>query len=585
MPRLRTRVLFAALQGAVRLFALALFLLAALPAAGQQLDLPSSGDGGGGSAAPAESETDAYNSAWFEAEELNSGLPPPGRMINRITPRSTVSEFLILGDAGAFDHAAHLLDLTLIPPDDQARLGPILAEQLHEVIMRKVRVDWESLPEREDAVETVASQSDARAGEPRKSIRIALLDLEPRPMSIRINRIKSGDSQPVWVFSAQTVANIPHLYEAFGPTSIERKLPSWLKAKLIGRYGWWEVLMTPAILGISCLFAWATYRLIHRLNRPLRARWLRTAIQSSRAPAALIVALTFFYSATRYLGLFSGPVYSTVQPILVALLIGSFTWLSLRFVDTILDFATNRYVGELGREENSDSRHLYTNISVLRRVVLLIAVLAAAGLLFEELNAFESLGGALLASAGIITIVFGFAAQTVLGNILSSLQIAIAKPIRIGDTVLYEGQWGFVEEINYTYVLIRVWNERRLVVPVRYFVSHPFENWSIRDTRVTMPIELTLDHRTDVQAMREKFAELLKADERQDPSQPPKTLVVSQNENGMVLRFYATAKDSLEAWYLHCDLREKLLVCARELEDERYLPHTRLAVKANTAAE
>lgn len=585
MSRLRTRPRFAALHRAGHLLALALFLLAALPAAAQQLDLPSSGDGRGGSAAPEESESDPYNSAWFEAEELNPGLQPPGRMINRITPRSSVSEFLTLGDAGAFDHAAHLLDLALIPQEDQARRGPILAEQLYEVIMRKVRVDWESLPEREDAVETVASQSDARAGEPRKSIRIALLDLDPRPMSIRINRIKPGESRPVWIFSAQTVANIPHLYEAFGPSPVERKLPAWLTTKVIGPYGWWEVLMMPTILGISSLLAWAAYRLIHRLNRPLRARWLRTAIENSRAPAALIVALTFFYSATRYFGLFSGPIYNTVQPILVALLIGSFTWLSLRFVDTILDFATNRYVGELGREENSDSRHLYTNISVLRRVVLLIAVLAAAGLLFEELHAFESLGGALLASAGIITIVLGFAAQTVLGNILSSLQIAIAKPIRIGDTVLYEGQWGFVEEINYTYVLIRVWNERRLVVPVRYFVSHPFENWSIRDTRVTMPIELTLDHRTDVQAMRDKFAELLKADDRRDPAQEPKTLVISQDKNGIVLRFYATAKDSLEAWYLHCDLREKLLVYARELEDERYLPHTRLAVKARAAAE
>ena len=182
-----------------------------------------------------------------------------------------------------------------------------------------------------------------------------------------------------------------------------------------------------------------------------------------------------------------------------------------------------------------------------------------AGVVLSQLHLFETLGLSLLASAGVLTVILGIAGQTVLGNILASLQIALAKPIRIGDSVHYEGDWAYVEAIFYTFVRLRTWDDRRLIVPVQYFVSNPFENWSMQDAKMTRTFTLVLDHSAEVQPLRDAFLGFAEEDEDVIEQEESKVLVTDHDHNGKHVRFYATSPDPTAAWQMHARLRERMM--------------------------
>ncbi len=520
-----------------------------------------------------------FHEAWFPVDSLNAGLSEPGEPLNRATPRATLESFLDLAANQEFDRVAHLLNLALIPQNERAESGPELARKLHEIFSRRVWINWDNLPDRPDAMEVVGTESNKTAGEPRRSVGIATLTLDDRPVTLRLSRLKTPDRSPIWLFSAQTVGNIDALYEQYGPGWLEQRLPEWLKGTGPGDIPLWKLFLLPLLLGVAVLAAWGVYRGTQMIARIGRPEWVCLIIRRSSAPLAFLTASLFGQLVIATMLPLSGPVNSIVQPVLLAGIIAAIAWMALRSFDTILDFASKKYVSDIGKEENDASRRLYTNLSVARRVALLIAFLAAAGLLFSQLELYQTLGVSLLASAGIVSLIFGFAAQTVLGNILASLQIAISKPIRIGDSVFYEGQWGNVEEINYTYVLIRIWDDRRLVVPVRYFVSHPFENWSIKTSHLLGTINIKMDHRVDVDALRKKFTQIVKKNDNWDGKVEPKTLVTDHDDEGMTVRFYASAENASNAWFLECAMREQMLAFVRGMKDAPAYPHRRVLIE------
>lgn len=444
---------------------------------------------------------------------------------------------------------------------------------------RRVWLSWTDIPDRPDGMQVIGSDNNQAAGEPRKSLQIYKLELKDRPVSLRLNRIKTPDHVPVWVFSAQTVANIDALYARYGPGWLEQNLPEWLTEKGPVNLPLYKMLLLPVIIGLAIILAWAVYRLVKRLAKYTRPNWFKPVVQGAAAPLALLsLCLTTQLSIGTVLPL-SGPINTIVQPVLYGGIIAAITWLILRGFDTVLNFASEKYVSDIGKEKNDASRRLYTNLSVARRVALLIAFMFGAGVLLAHLQIYQTIGLSLLASAGVLSLIFGFAGQTVLGNILASLQIAISKPVRIGDSIYYEGQWGNVEEINYTYVLIRIWDDRRLIVPVQYFVRNPFENWSIKTSHILGTVDIKLDHRTDVEVLRKKFTEVVKGDDNWDGKVEPQTLVIGHDDEGMTVRFYASAENSSDAWYLECAMREQMLAYVRELEDKPALPHRRILIE------
>src|SRR5699024_6320318 len=166
---------------------------------------------------------------WFEVESINPGLGEAPTDLDRSTPRATVSALLAETDRARFTRAAHLLDLSRLPADEQAERGPELARRLAEVIARTMVIDWRALPARADALLERSASDEPLAGQPRRSLELSVLDLERRPAEIRLNRIKPAEREAAWVFSAHTVADIDGLYERYGPGWLEQRLPDALQ--------------------------------------------------------------------------------------------------------------------------------------------------------------------------------------------------------------------------------------------------------------------------------------------------------------------------------------------------------------------
>ena len=534
-------------------------------------------------AAPAHAQQEPEK--WFETEALNTGLAPAPEDLERETPRDTVDAFLTLTADGRFAEAAHVLNLNGIDAGQQAEEGPRLAQMLAEVIERRVIIKWSDLPSRPDAINAALPESHPFSGEARRSLVIGELNLHSRPVSIRLNRIKPADEDAVWVFSRQTVAEIPRLHELYGPGWFESKLPPVLTQEVTADLRAWELIVFP----ILAVLALASYMLLNRLfgsiSRRVSVAWINRASEKTRRPLALAVTALIVQYVVQTVFTFSSMITAVLSPLLVGLVIFGITFAVLKAIDATLEIVTDRYVGEIDSVEDSDRRHLYTNIYAARRYVLLAAFVISAVLLLYNLNLFDNIGMSLLASAGVATVVLGIAGQSVLGNILASLQIAVAKPIRIGDAVQYEGRWAYVESIYYTYITLRCWDDRRLIVPVKHFISQPFENWTKIDAKSTRTFAIELDLSADPQTLREVFEEIVEDDPDVLADEMKMVAVEEYRQTTQTVRFYATAANPSDAWMMHARLSEKMGDWIRENRPE-WWPRLRLAeMELSTSGE
>jgi small-conductance mechanosensitive channel len=175
----------------------------------------------------------------------------------------------------------------------------------------------------------------------------------------------------------------------------------------------------------------------------------------------------------------------------------------------------------------------------------------------------RQLGAGLLASAGVAGIVLGFAAQKSLATILAGIQIALTQPIRVEDVVIVEGEWGTIEEITLTYVVVRIWDMRRLIVPIHYFIEKPFQNWTRVSADILGTVNLYLDYSVPVEALREEFKRILDASDYWD-GETWGVQVTDSTDKTMTVRPLMSAKNSGDAWNLRCEVREKLIAFVRE---------------------
>jgi len=225
-------------------------------------------------------------------------------------------------------------------------------------------------------------------------------------------------------------------------------------------------------------------------------------------------------------------------------------------------------VGEIDDTKPKDKRRLLTSLYALRRVIILITVVAVSVYVLGQIQLFESLGLSILASASVLAVLVGIAGQAVLGNILSSFQLSLAKPIRIGDLVIFEGQWCYVEGIFYTFIRLRSWDERRLIVPVTYFTSKPFENLSVKSTKMYRFMELTLHLSADISQVREKFLEYAKEEECVIEHHKLLCYVTGQTAHAQTVTCYLMTSDPMAGWTAEMNVREKLMAYIRDEHPE-----------------
>lgn len=225
-------------------------------------------------------------------------------------------------------------------------------------------------------------------------------------------------------------------------------------------------------------------------------------------------------------------------------------------------------------EDNLRARKLRTQIGVLRRTaIILIGTLTFGGMLmtFPSLREY---GLSLFASAGAAGIVVGLAARPVLSNLLAGVQIALTQPIRIDDAVIVEGEFGRVEEITTTYVVIRTWDWRRMVMPLSSFLEKPFENWTLEDASLIGSVFWSLDYAAPIEAMRRKLNELLDASAYWD-RRVAALQVVDAEERTIKVRALMSARNAAAAWDLRCQIREQM-ICWLQEEHPEALPRVRL---------
>ncbi|MCA1778482.1 MAG: mechanosensitive ion channel family protein [Xanthomonadaceae bacterium] len=511
---------------------------------------------------------DSTVGTWFEIDQLNAGLGEPPDDLARATPRETVSGFLRLTEQNRLDAAAHMLDLGHLDPAEQSSRGPELVRKLNEILDRTAAIDWGSISNRPDALLEAGTSDTPQIGESRRSLRMRVLDLDRRPAEIRLNRVKAAEADPVWLFSAQTVRDIDALHARYGPGWLERKLPSVLRQEAFMGTRVWEWLVFPLIIGALIVLGIPVRRLTGWIGCAVPVGWINRAAVGMHTPLTIalmaIVGLVIMSSTMN----FSGPFYRILVFTLVGLTIVGLTFAALRAIDTTLEVATEHFAALIDDSADHEKREMYTFIYALRRLVLLAAIVISIALLLTQLRLFDNVGVTLLASAGVITVILGIAGQTVFGNILASLQIAIAKPIRIGDAVEYDGKWAYVESIYFTFLVVRTWDGRRLVIPVQYFISHPFENWSMVDSCVTRSFSLKLDHSAQPDQLREVFDQLVEDEDRAIRDVMTMMVVSDHTEEYQEITFLATASNPSEAWMMHMKLRESMGNWIREQHPE-----------------
>lgn len=241
----------------------------------------------------------------------------------------------------------------------------------------------------------------------------------------------------------------------------------------------------------------------------------------------------------------------------VALLsIASLTWLSTRAVQSIADTIVER--NPINLTDNLAARRVHTQTRVLARSINVLIILVGTGMALMTLPLLRQIGTSLLASAGVAGLIVGFAAKPVLGNLLAGLQLAISQPIRLDDVVIVENEWGQIEEITGTYVVVRIWDQRRMIVPLQWFIEHPFQNWTRSSSELLGPVTLWADFRLPLEPLRAEAQRLCRTFEEWD-GRVCVVQVLETSERAMQVRILVSAQDAGRTFDLRCKMREGLL--------------------------
>jgi len=244
----------------------------------------------------------------------------------------------------------------------------------------------------------------------------------------------------------------------------------------------------------------------------------------------------------------------------------------IRIIKVLEDHFYHKY--DLAKEDNLKERKIRTQLQFIRKFVVSLIVLITIALVLLSFESMRKIGTGLLTGVGVGGIIIGFAAQKSLGNLLAGFQIAFTQPIRIDDVVIVEGEWGRVEEITLTYVVVNIWDQRRLILPITYFIEKPFQNWTRVSAQLLGTVFLYLDYTIPIPPLREELTRLLTAhplwDKRVNVVQ-----VTDNKERTIEIRFLMSARNSSQAFDLRCDVREAMIGFIKTNYPES-LPKTRL---------
>jgi small-conductance mechanosensitive channel len=302
--------------------------------------------------------------------------------------------------------------------------------------------------------------------------------------------------------------------------------------------------------------------LVARIRRP--ARWL------------LVVAAL---QATLLHSVRTSELVESLRHLFALAVIASVAWLVTALLRAAEDIVSLRYRVDV--RDNLQARTIHTQFRVLRRMAALTVVLIAVGAMLMTFPRIRQLGTTLLASAGVAGLVVGMAARPLLANLIAGVQIALSQPIRLDDVVIVEGEWGRIEEIRATYVVVAIWDDRRLVVPLSFFIERPFQNWTRTRSTLLGTVFLHVDYTLPVEEARAELKRILDASEHWD-QRAWGLQVTDAGRETLELRARMSAPDASAAWNLRCEVRERMVAWLQR-EQPGSLPRRRVAYEAGGA--
>ena len=314
-----------------------------------------------------------------------------------------------------------------------------------------------------------------------------------------------------------------------------------------------------AWLAAGILFGLIVYSVVFKIGKVLARRTESivddSMIKHCRGPMRLIIPLLFCNFLFPLIK-FPPDVLLFLKQVISLALTGAVAWLIVKVISVFEDIILDRYKVDI--TDNLRARRIKTQIQILRKILVIVVVIVAMGAILMTFDKVRHLGSSILASAGIAGIIVGLAAQRSIATLLAGIQIAFTQPIRYDDVVIVESEWGRIEEITLTYVVVRIWDSRRLILPITYFLEKPFENWTRISADLLGTVFLYVDYTVPVEAVREELLRILKNSDIWD-GRVSGLQVTNTTERTVELRALMSAADSSLAWQLRCMVREKLV--------------------------
>lgn len=304
-----------------------------------------------------------------------------------------------------------------------------------------------------------------------------------------------------------------------------------------------------------------------------KTAWDEALLPVGRAAARVLLPILALILGVQVLSIPPG-YEALLATCLSVVLIAVAAFLLSRCVGAVATLVLQKY--RIDVTDNLEARAIHTQVMVIRKIansVIAIFALASMLMMFESVR---QVGTSILASAGIASLIVGFAAQRSIATMLAGLQIAITQPIRMDDVVIVENEWGRIEEITLTYVVVRIWDERRLVLPITYFIERPFQNWTRTSSQLLATVFLHVDYTTPLQPIRDELTRILQSSPKWD-GRVNVLQVTDARERTVEIRALASAANASLAWDLRCEVREKLIAFLQRHHPES-LPRLRAEV-------
>ncbi|HEY2034413.1 MAG TPA: mechanosensitive ion channel domain-containing protein [Rhizomicrobium sp.] len=349
--------------------------------------------------------------------------------------------------------------------------------------------------------------------------------------------------------------------------------------KFVGYIPNW--LIGLSLLLATAIIALAVFQLVRALlRRLLKARHPVLHALLQRADSLLRFAVVLLAAALVVPALpFGTNTSETLHRVLIASFVILLGWIAIVASNLVADRYMQRF--RIDTEDNLLARKAVTQMRVLKRTSSVVIGFLTLGFALMTFDAVREYGVSIFASAGVAGIAIGLAAKPLLGNLIAGVQIAITQPIRIDDVVIINGEFGWVEEFTSTYVVLRLWDWRRMVVPLGYFLENPFQNWTRTSATLIGSVYFHLDHRTPIPALRIKLDEIVKSSKLWD-GKVVNLQVTDTTERTIEVRALATASNASKVWDLRCEIREKMLAFL-QAEYPQSLPRLRAEMAEESA--